>query len=224
MSNYHYKYHSQDDGDKKGCNQQSPASKDNRKIDHRHQECMDRAFRLPVFLSTTNNLNAQQQRFLDRLIFEMENALLFPRTLPVTEGYPESILTDIRRLVSSSYGMLAVNFRRFLVETIDVNTGPVPPPSPVWRGSVYSQIEPSMAFQFGLPLLLVREEDTDTNNGIWAGGITPLNLFIVWRSDTQTVEEFFRTPEWRSAFANWAAQVRNAYYIQTEPEFRYRCN
>ncbi|USK87106.1 hypothetical protein LIT35_10965 [Peribacillus asahii] len=70
----------------------------------------------------------------------------------------------------------------------------------------------------------VREEDTDTNNGIWAGGIAQLNLFIVWHSETQTVDQFFNTPEWKSAFANWCAQVRNAFYIQTEPQFKYRCD
>jgi len=188
-----------------------------------HQECIDRAYRIPIFLSTTTHLNDNQQRFLDRLILEIESALLFPRTLPLSESYPESILTDIRRLVSSSYGMLAVNLRRFKNQTVDVNAGPLPPSTPIWVGSVYSQVEPSMAFQFGLPLLLVREEDTDVNNGIWAGGIAPLNLFIVWHSETQTVDQFFNTAEWRSAFENWSAQVRNAFYIQTEPKFKYRC-
>lgn len=198
--------------------------KEKEEIESAHQKCIDRAYRIPIFLSTTTHLNDNQQRFLNRLIREIEDALLFPRTLPLSESYPESILTDIRRLVSSSYGMLAVNLRRFKVQTVEINTGPVPPPTPVWQGSVYSQVEPSMAFQFGLPLLLVREEDTDANNGIWAGGIAPLNLFIVWHSETQTVEQFFKTPEWRSAFANWSAQVRNAFYIQTEPTFKYRCD
>lgn len=217
---------------KKGCekvsnNEHSSLRKDKAKIGSAHQECIDRAYRIPIFLSTTTHLNNKQQRFLNRLILEIENALLFPRTLPLSESYPESILTDIRRLVSSSYGMLAVNLRRFKIETVELNqqtTPPTPLPSPpFWEGSVYSQVEPSMAFQFGLPLLLVREEDTDANNGIWAGGIAPLNLFIVWHSDTQTVDQFFNTPEWRSAFANWSAQVRNAFYIQTEPKFKYRC-
>lgn len=203
---------------------QNALPKDKVKIESAHLECIDRAYRIPIFLSTTTHLNNNQQLFLNRLILEIENALLFPRTLPLSESYPESILTDIRRLVSSSYGMLALNLRRFKVQTVEVNTGPLPPPTPVWHGSVYSQVEPSMAFQFGLPLLLVREEDTDANNGIWAGGIAPLNLFIVWYSETQTVEQFFKTPEWRSAFANWCAQVRNAFYIQTEPTFKYRCD
>ncbi|KMY52104.1 hypothetical protein AC625_23430 [Peribacillus loiseleuriae] len=204
-------------------NEDSSLCQDNAKVESAHQECIDRAYRIPIFLSTTTHLNNKQQQFLNRLIFEIENALLFPRTLPLSESYPESILTDIRRLVSSSYGMLAVNLRRFKIQTVDVNTGPPPSSTPFWVGSVYSQVEPSMAFQFGLPLLLVREEDTDANNGIWAGGIAPLNLFIVWHSETQTVDQFFNTPEWRSAFANWSAQVRNAFYIQTEPKFKYRC-
>jgi len=204
-------------------NEHSSLSENKARVGSSHQECIDRAYRIPIFLSTTTHLNENQQRFLDRLILEIENALLFPRTLPLSESYPESILTDIRRLVSSSYGMLALNLRRFKIQTVDVNTGPLPPSNPFWVGSVYSQVEPSMAFQFGLPLLLVREEDTDENNGIWAGGIAPLNLFIVWHSETQTVDEFFNTPEWRSAFANWSAQVRNAFYIQTKPKFKYSC-
>src|SRR5690349_6565800 len=145
-------------------NEHSSLSENKARVGSSHQECIDRAYRIPIFLSTTTHLNENQQRFLDRLILEIENALLFPRTLPLSESYPESILTDIRRLVSSSYGMLALNLRRFKIQTVDVNTGPLPPSNPFWVGSVYSQVEPSMAFQFGLPLLLVREEDTDENN------------------------------------------------------------
>ncbi|WP_429472492.1 hypothetical protein [Neobacillus sp. B4I6] len=188
-----------------------------------HKECIERAYRIPIFLSTTTHLNDKQNQFLNRLILEIENALLFPRTLPLSESYPEIILTDIRRLVSSSYGMLAMNFRRFFVDIVNTNVGQPPSTTPFWEGSVYSQVEPSMAFQFGLPLLLVREDNTDQNNGIWAGGIAPLNTFIIWDSENQTVDEFFSTIEWREAFANWSAEVRNAYYIQTEPKFKFRC-
>lgn len=193
-------------------------------IEHAYRiPSFEHAYRIPIFLSTTTHLNDKQKMFLNQLILEIENALLFPRTLPLSESYPEPILTDIRRLVSSSYGMLAMNFRRFFVEIVDTNVGKPPSTTPFWEGSVYSQVEPSMAFQFGLPLLLVREDNTDENNGIWAGGIAPLNTFIVWDSDNQTADEFFSTVEWREAFANWTAEVRNAYYIQTDPKFKYRC-
>ena len=90
-------------------NEHSSSRKGKGKIEPAHQACIDRAYRIPIFLSTTTHLNDKQQRFLNRLILEIENALLFPRTLPLSESYPESIFTDIRRLISSSYGMLAVN-------------------------------------------------------------------------------------------------------------------
>lgn len=191
------------------------------KIGAAHQECIDYAYRIPIFLSTSHQLNDMQQKFLNRLILEIENALLLPRTLPLSENYLESTLTDIRRLVSSSYGMLAINLRRFKIQTVKLNEPTTPPSTPIWVGSAYSQVEPSMAFQYGLPLLLIREEDTDANNGIWTRGISPVNLFIIWHSDTQTVDQFFNTTEWRLAFANWCAQVRNAYSIQTDPTFKY---
>jgi hypothetical protein len=183
------------------------------------KESVDRAFQIPIFLSTTSTLNQLQGQFLDRLILEIQKALLFPRTLPESEQYPETILTNIRRLVLSSYGMLAINFRRFLVEIIETNAGPSPSITPFWEGSAFLQIEPSMAFQFGLPILLVREKGTDVINSIWAGGIAPLNIFIEWDSENQSVDEFFSSNQWREAFANWSSEVRNRYFIQTEPKF-----
>lgn len=183
-------------------------------------ECIDRAFRIPIFFSTASTLNDVQTRFQNRLIAEIENALLFPRTLPESEQYPETVATNIRRLVISSYGMLAINFRRFFVQIVTTNAGQPPTTTPFWQGSVFLQIEPSMAFQFGIPILLVREKGTDANTGIWQGGITPLNVFVEWDSDNQSVDEFFNTVQWREVFANWSAEVRNNYYIRTEPQFK----
>ncbi|MCM2590962.1 hypothetical protein Q0N12_13220 [Rossellomorea marisflavi] len=200
-----------------------PASSDHDDACMVHKKCMDRAFRLPVFLSTTNTLNPRQQQFLNRLIAEMEEALLFPRTGPITENYPETILTNVRRLVSSSYGMLAMNFRRFLVEVVDTNVGGTPSPEPFWQGSSFAQIEPAMAFQRGIPILLVREKGTDLTNGLWLGGIPPLNTLIEWDSENQSVDEFFESVSWREAFAFWTAEVRTTYYNLTEPDVQYRC-
>ncbi|WP_343929414.1 hypothetical protein [Peribacillus frigoritolerans] len=73
--------------------------------------------------------------------------------------------------------MLAINFHRFLVEINDTRVGQPPSSTPFWEGSVILQIEPSMSLQFGLPILLVREANTDTNAVIWAGGTAPLNTF-----------------------------------------------
>jgi hypothetical protein len=70
------------------------------------QEAIDQVFRIPVFLSTVNTLNQLQQQFLDRLILEIEQALLFPRTIPRSDQYPESPLKSIKRMILSSYGLI----------------------------------------------------------------------------------------------------------------------
>ncbi|MGX5390062.1 hypothetical protein [Bacillus thuringiensis] len=151
------------------------------------QEAIDQAFRIPVFLSTVNTLNQLQQQFLDRLILKIEQALLFPRTIPRSDQYPESPLTSIRRMILSSYGLIAINFQRFFVQGIKTNVGPFQPTEPFWEGTPFSQIEPSMGYQYGLPLLLIRETGTDNNRGIWQLGNAPF-LILDWNSETQSLD------------------------------------
>ncbi|GGE79404.1 hypothetical protein [Priestia taiwanensis] len=184
------------------------------------KQVADQAFRIPVFLSTANTLNSLQRQFLDRMIVELERELLFPRTIPRTDLYPETPFTSIRRMILSSYGLVAINFQRFLVQGIRTNVGPFQPSEPFWEGSPFSQIEPSMAYQYGLPLLLVREVGTDTNRGIWQLGNAPF-LILDWDSANQSVDDFFASVSWREFFANWEGHVRNGYYLQTEPQFKY---
>ncbi|HEK9104092.1 hypothetical protein KFD70_02275 [Bacillus pfraonensis] len=184
------------------------------------QAAIDQAFRIPVFLSTINTLNQLQQQFLDRLILEIEQALLFPRTIPRSDQYPESPLTSIRRMILSSYGLVAVNFQMFFVQGIRTNVGAFQPQDPFWEGTPFSQIEPSMGYQYGLPLLLIRETGTDVNRGIWQLGNAPF-LILDWNSETQSIDSFFNSVSWRQFFANWTGHVRNGYYLQTEPQFKY---
>ncbi|CAM4319666.1 hypothetical protein BAMA_14915 [Bacillus manliponensis] len=184
------------------------------------QAIMDQAFRIPVFLSTSNTLNSLQQQFLDRLILEIENALFFPRTIPRSELYPEAPLTSIRRMILSSYGLVAVDFERLFVRLLQTNIDPSPTPTEFWEGSPFSQIEPSMGYQYGLPLLLIRENNTDENRGIWQLGNAPFTI-ITWNSARQSVDAFFASTAWKQFFANWVGQVRSGYSLQTEPQFLY---
>ncbi|MFT9846656.1 hypothetical protein [Aneurinibacillus sp. REN35] len=56
-------------------------------------------YRIPIFLSIPNRLNSKQQAFVQRLIREIRSELLFSRTLPRTEQYPEPPLTNVRRMM-----------------------------------------------------------------------------------------------------------------------------
>ncbi|HWP95626.1 MAG TPA: hypothetical protein VN426_02170 [Syntrophomonadaceae bacterium] len=195
-------------------------------------DAANRLFRIPVFLSHSSlgTLNETQLQFLIRLIQQIQKELFFPRTLPRTEAYPEDILTNVRRMMLSSYGLVAVNFglQKVLVEQTN---GAVPLPSPpnneFWIGSAFSQIEPAMAFQYGLPMLLIIQSGV-VMQGIFSFGIAPFTI-LTWNSDPANpkpgdINAFFNSVSWKEILKNWAAEVRNGYFIQTNPEFQYSCN
>lgn len=87
------------------------------------QESSNLLFRVPVFLSHPSRLNSIQQEFVDAIISKIREALLFPRTLPVTEQYPETPLTNIRRMMLSSYGFISLNLNQRQVYIIQNNLG-----------------------------------------------------------------------------------------------------
>lgn len=179
-------------------------------------------FRIPVFLSHPSRLNSVQQMFVDTIILQTREALLFPRTLPISEQYPETPLTNIRRMILSSFGMISLNLRQRNVNFIQNNLNQ-PLIGTTWEGSPFAQIEPAMAYQYGLPLLLIRETGVE-QNGIWAYGIGPF-LILEWDSTApDPIASFFSKNDWKSIFQNWVGQVRNGYYIQTEPPFQYSCS
>ncbi len=185
------------------------------------RESSNLLFRIPVFLSHPTRLNTVQQQFVDAIIREIRKALLFPRTLPESEQYPETPLTNIRRMILSSYGMVSLNLRQNEVTIIQNNLNQ-PVGVTTWEGSPFAQIEPGMAYLYGLPLLLIRETGV-IQNGIWSFGIGPF-LILEWDSTVANpIETFFARNDWKSIFQNWVSEVRSGYYIQTQPQFQYSC-
>ncbi|MDG5856918.1 hypothetical protein [Clostridium beijerinckii] len=184
------------------------------------QESSNLLFRVPVFLSHPSRLNSIQQEFVDAIISKIREALLFPRTLPVTEQYPETPLTNIRRMMLSSYRFISLNLNQRQVYIIQNNLGQ-PQNQFALEGSPFAQIEPAMAYQYGLPILLIREAGVE-QSGIWSFGIGPF-LILEW-DPTRPLEDFFTSNAWLEIFQNWISQVRNGFYLQTQPEFKYSCN
>ncbi|KGK89566.1 hypothetical protein DP68_03690 [Clostridium sp. HMP27] len=186
------------------------------------QESSNLSFRIPTFLSHPSRLNVVQQQFVDAIIRKIRKELLFPRTLPITEQYPETPITNIRRMILSSYGMVSLNLRQRRVNIIEDNLLQ-PIETTTWVGSPFAQIEPAMAYEYGLPLLLIRETGVE-QNGIWSFGISPF-LILEWDSTViNPIETFFQRTDWKSIFQSWTCHVRSGYYIQTQPRFKYFCN
>ncbi|WP_423801734.1 hypothetical protein [Neobacillus sp. SAB-20_R2A] len=198
---------------------QGESEEDNPEIEEMMRQTQDRLFRIPVFLSRPNTLNAAQEAFMRRLIFEIRKELLFPRTLPRNEQYPETVLENIRRVINSSYGLIATDLKQLEVDVLGTNTGRFPTPIREWLGSEFLQIEPSMAYQRGLPLLLIRETGVQ-QTGLWSPGIAPFLIFLEW-NPARPLDEFFNSNQWKEVLKNWACEVRSGYYKQTDPKFRY---
>ena len=212
--------------DKKSSENKTRKNATNNEIDQFYKavddfnEAASAFFRIPIFFSHQNLFTlgpsqpplSQEQRFIIRMFNEIKEVLLFPRTLPNTDQYPNTTLENVRRIVNSSYGTIAALLKPTR------RTDQLEPYSP------FMQIEPSMSFQHGLPLLLVKQS-TIKAGGIWgdAGPLAPFTP-LIWFSETTTVDEFFESVAWKEALQNWAGQVRSGYFIQTNPEFKYTCD
>lgn len=184
------------------------------------KECSSPLYRVPIFLSYPSKLNLIQQQFVDTIILKIKESLLFPRTLPISEQYPETPLLNIRRMMLSSYGFVALDLSQRQINILQNNLGEEIDLKTL-EGSPFVQLEPAMAFQHGLPLLLIREKGVE-QTGIWSFGIGPF-LILEWNS-ALPLDNFFTNSSWLEIFQNWTSQVRNGFYLQTQPSFQYRCN
>lgn len=68
--------------------------------------------------------------------------------------YPKTLLTNIRRMILSSYGMVSLNLRQRRVNLIEDNLNfNWPIGGTVWKGSAFAQIKPAMVYLYELHLL-----------------------------------------------------------------------
>jgi len=193
------------------------------------QETSQVLYKIPVFLSYATPFTDLQGIFLENVIKAMRSFLLFPRTLGPTDQFTETPLTSIRRMMLSSYGLMAIAFRRSFVTKAVSKPGTAQQQifENFWLSSPYLQIEPSMAYQQGLPLMLLVESGVSTNGvfgGILQQGAAPFTIISFSLDSQQSIDSFFSNSFWRETFADWNGQVRSGYNRQTEPEFKYTCN
>ena len=122
----------------------------------------------------------------------------------------EEPLTAIRRWMFECNGIITVAFRRTLIEQ-----GAIKPESDnddtetilknTWITSPYSHIEPAMAFQIGLPVLIIREKgviaDRVLERGVIGTYLPEFNL-------DDDVEMSLNSNEWNQILGKWEGYVR----------------
>ncbi len=179
---------------------------------------------ISVFLSRPNPYLKRQQEFLDEISSYLRERGLQPRTLGDTDYDLDAPLTAIRRLMVESNGLIAVAFRRIhLIEAISRPNSDLEQDSSIlskqWLTSSWVHIEPAMAFQLGLPILILRESGV-IEDGILERGVTGLYL-PAFDLRTNNIKSYFQHPQWTQIIGKFEAQVRTVLENKGKPPRLY---
>lgn len=173
---------------------------------------------IPVFLSYPQPYLLRQKEFIDRIKIYLEERDFYPRTLGITDYDMDAPLMGIKKIISNSNGLLAIAFRRAYIKE-----GTGKPKSDIsnmneydiadeWLTSPYCQIEPAMAFQIGLPILVFREK------GVIADGILEKGVVGTYMPEfdlDKPINEYFNSNEWKQLIHKWEGLVLKVYENRT---------
>ncbi|MFC0008021.1 hypothetical protein [Micromonospora siamensis] len=181
-------------------------------------------FKTSVFLSYPKPCREQQQGFIDRLCGYLDERGFAARTLGVTDYDMDAPLKAIRRLMRESNGLITVAFRRTYVDhavanyLTDVTGRRSYDLSDVWLTSPWAHIEPAMAYQLGLPILILRESKV-VADGLLERGV--VGTYMPEFDVEDPTEEYLASPEWRQLIGQWEAQVRTVVDRKGDPPQLY---
>lgn len=164
---------------------------------------------ISVFLSYPKPYLNRQEEFIKRITSYLNERGLEPRTLGVSDYDMESPLAGIRRLLIESNGLIAIAFRRSYIKEgmckPNSDIGKETDISDSWLTSSFCQIEPAMAFQMGLPILILREK------GVIADGILEKGVMGTYMPEFDLdcdLDNYFKSNEWKQIIQKWEGYVR----------------
>ena len=138
--------------------------------------------KVPVFLSRPTPHLVAQEKFLAQFCDALSQRGFDPITMGPGSSYDfDAPLVGIRRLLTHCCGLVSIAFRRTHASDVvkyplaDIPGAMERNDANVWFTSPYCQIEPAMAFQLGLPILILREQGV-LAEGVLEKGVTGLYL------------------------------------------------
>lgn len=179
---------------------------------------------MSVFLSYPKPCFGRQQEFVGAVDRYLRERGFSPRTLGVTDYDMDAPLTAIRRLMRESNGLITIAFRRTYVETgalrarTDISSLRETPIRDVWLTTPWAHIEPAMAYQLGLPILIFREK------GVLADGVLEHGVVGLYMPEIDLdvpAEDYFSTAEWRNVMGRWEGFVRTVVERKGRPPELY---
>lgn len=178
---------------------------------------------ISVFLSYPVPFLQNQLDFIDLLKTYLRERGFEARTLGVTDYDMREPLTAIRRLMLESNGLITIAFKRTLVERafqkpssdLDFQSKKM---SNCWYTSPYCQIEPAMAFQIGLPILILREKGV-VAEGVLEKGVT--GTYLPEFDLSKGAKFYLESDEWKQIIGEWEGYVRKVVYTKGLPPKLY---
>jgi hypothetical protein len=175
---------------------------------------------ISVFLSYPKPCFKKQEEFVAGVRAYLTARGFSPRTLGVTDYDMDAPLAAIRRLMLEANGLITVAFRRTFVEKgtarlrTDVESLKETNIDGTWLTTPWAHIEPAMAYQLGLPILLLRE------SGVLADGILERGVVGLYMPEfdlDQPVEAYFSSREWSGIIGKWEGYVRSVVERKGRP-------
>jgi hypothetical protein len=175
---------------------------------------------ISVFLSYPKPCFDRQQLFVSRIRDYLHQRGIVPRTLGVTDYDMDAPLKAIRRLMLESNGLITIAFRRTFIEKgtarfrTDIQTLQPASVDEKWLTTPWAHIEPAMAYQVGLPVLILREKGV-LDDGILEKGVVGLYMpeFDLDRSN----DDYFISAEWNGIIGRWEGYVRSVVERKGNP-------
>lgn len=180
--------------------------------------------KISVFLSYPKPHMRAQEEFIVAICNYLEQRSFYPRTLGRTDYDMDAPLVAIRRMMIESNGLITVAFRRTKIKSAivrdgsDLNPHEVAEQNDFWLTSPYAHIEPAMAFQLGLPILIFRESGV-LQDGILEKGVT--GLYLPEFDLQQPIENFLASPQWQGLIGRWEGYVRAVADQKGRPQKLY---
>jgi hypothetical protein len=156
----------------------------------------------PIFLSHPTPHLKKQEDFISNLSLLLQHRGLCARTVKLSHCSIEEPLHLIRQAMSECNGLIAVAFKRTLITNGIIKPGcdngsVTSTINSKWLSSPYSHIEPAMAFQIGLPVLILKEKEI-IPEGILEKEIPGIYLreFILEENISIGINEIIKKWEW----------------------------
>ena len=180
-----------------------------------------RSSMISIFLSYPKPHTQKQNAFITTVHDKLLERGLTPRTLGTTDYDLKAPLAGIRRLMFECNGILTIAFRRTYIEEgevcykSDIDSKKQKKICKSWFTSPYCQIEPAMAFQLGIPILIWRE------HGVIADGVLEHGVLghYMPEFDLDKQTSIINTDEWLQLFSQWEMEVRRLYTMKGQPRF-----